>query len=151
MQFARLLATAIANAHRRDQLTASRARLLTEADAARRRVVRDLHDGAQHRLVHTVITLALAHRALRDGSGAAESLDAEALAHAHRANEELRELPHGILRADLTHGGLRGGVGALVERLDLEVGVQLPSQQFRRPRHRAGRAAPRGEPGGGTG
>ena len=52
-QFAELLETAIANADSRDQLTASRARLLTAADDARRRVVRDLHDGAQQRLVHT--------------------------------------------------------------------------------------------------
>jgi signal transduction histidine kinase len=124
--FTELMATAIANAHSRDQLTASRARLLTEADAARRRLVRDLHDGAQQRLVHTVITLELAQRAL----GKDEPLVAEALAHANRANEELRELAHGILPADLTRGGLRGGIDALVERLDLAVAVDLPSERL---------------------
>ena len=51
-QFAELLDTAIANADSRDQLTASRARLLTAADEARRRVVRDLHDGAQQQHAH---------------------------------------------------------------------------------------------------
>src|ERR1700751_3803483 len=63
-RFAGLLGTAIANADSRDRLTASRARLLTEGDEARRRVVRDLHDGAQQRLVHTLITLKLASQAL---------------------------------------------------------------------------------------
>ena len=65
-QFAWLLDTAIANADSRDQLTASRARLLTAGDEARRRVVRDLHDGAQQRLVHTIVTLKLAQQAFRD-------------------------------------------------------------------------------------
>ena len=128
--FTELMATAIANADSRAQLTASRARLVTEADAARRRVVRDLHDGAQQRLVHTVISLELAQRALDNDSGAAAPLVADALAQAHRANEELRELAHGILPADLTGGGLRGGVDAIVERLDLAVAVELPSERF---------------------
>ena len=69
--FTELMATAIANADGRAQLTASRARLVTEADAARRRVVRDLHDGAQQRLVHTVILLELVKRALGADGGAA--------------------------------------------------------------------------------
>ena len=69
-EFAELLDTAIANADSRDQLTASRARVLTAGDEARRRVVRDLHDGAQQRLVHTIVTLKLAQRALSDGHGA---------------------------------------------------------------------------------
>jgi DNA-binding MarR family transcriptional regulator len=107
-----------------------RARLITEADAARRRVVRDLHDGAQQRLVHTVISLELAQRALGADGGAAGPLVADALVQAHRANEELRELSHGILPADLTGGGLRGGVDALAERLDLAVAVDLPSERF---------------------
>jgi signal transduction histidine kinase len=63
--FAEPLDTAIANADSRDQLTASRARLLAAGDRARRRVVRDLHDGAQQRLVHTIITLKQALRAPR--------------------------------------------------------------------------------------
>src|SRR5918992_4795764 len=57
-----------ANADSREQLTASRARLVTEADQARRRVVRDLHDGAQQRLVHAIVTLKLARRAVNPSS-----------------------------------------------------------------------------------
>jgi signal transduction histidine kinase len=129
-QFARLLGTAIANARRRAELAASRARLITEADAARRRVVEDMHDGAQQRLVHTVITLELALRALKRSDGEAETLVAEALGRAQQANAALRELAHRILPADLTRGGLRGAVDAVVERLDLEVEVDLPTDRF---------------------
>jgi signal transduction histidine kinase len=129
-QFARLLETAIANAHGRAELAASRARLVTDADAARRRVVQDMHDGAQQRLVHTVITLELAQRALKRGDGDAESLVAEALGRAQEANTALRELAHRILPADLTRGGLGGAVDAVVERLDLEVEADLPPDRF---------------------
>jgi GAF domain-containing protein len=130
LRFAQLLDTAIANADSRDQLSASRARLLTEGDDARRRVVRDLHDGAQQRLVHTIVSLKLAQRALRDEGGKAESLVGEALEHAEQGNAELRELAHGILPAVLTRGGLRAGVGALVARLDVPVDVDVPAERF---------------------
>jgi signal transduction histidine kinase len=129
-QFTELLGTAIANADSRDQLTASRARLLTAADEARRRVVRDLHDGAQQRLVHTIVTLNLARQALRSGDGEAGSLVDEALDHAGRGNEELRELAHGIHPSALTRGGLRGGVRTVVERLDLPVDVDVLAERL---------------------
>ena len=61
--FTELVATAISNAEARADLIASRERLLTAGDEARRRVVRDLHDGAQQRFVHTILTLELALRA----------------------------------------------------------------------------------------
>jgi signal transduction histidine kinase len=129
-QFAELLDTAIANADSRDQLTASRARLLTEADEARRRVVRDLHDGAQQRLVHTIITLKLAQRALEANDVNADSLIAEALQHAQQGNAELRELAHGLLPSVLTQGGLLAGVNAIVSRVDLPVEVDVPAERF---------------------
>jgi signal transduction histidine kinase len=129
-RFAELLDTAIANADSRDQLTASRARLLTEADEARRRVVRDLHDGAQQRQVHTIVTLKLAQQALQENDGAAESLVGEALEHAQRGNAELRELAHGILPSALAHGGLRAGIESVVARLDLPVLVDVPAERF---------------------
>jgi PAS domain S-box-containing protein len=129
-KFAELLDTAIANADSRDQLTASRARLLTEGDEARRRVVRDLHDGAQQRLVHTIVTLKFARQALRERDGDAESLVGQALELAEQGNEELRELAHGILPAVLTRGGLRAAVRSLVSRLDVPVQVDVPADRF---------------------
>jgi signal transduction histidine kinase len=129
-QFTQLLETAIANADSRDQLTASRARLVTEADEARRRVVRDLHDGAQQRLLQTIVTLKLVQRALEPHNEKAEALVAEALAHAQQGNAELRELAHGILPAVLIQGGLRSGVSSIVSRLDLPVQVDVPTERF---------------------
>jgi signal transduction histidine kinase len=129
-QFAELLDTAVANADSRDQLTASRTRLLTAGDDARRRVVRDLHDGAQQRLVHTIVTLKLAQRALRERDATAESLVDEALEQAQQGNVELRELAHGILPAVLTGGGLRAGVDTMVARLGLPVRVQVSRERL---------------------
>jgi PAS domain S-box-containing protein len=129
-RFAELLDTAIANADSRDQLTASRARVLAAGDEARRRVVRDLHDGAQQRLVHTIITLKLAQRGLREDRSNAEALVAEALGTAERATAEVRELAHGILPSVLTHAGLRAGVNAFASRLDLPVDLDVLSERL---------------------
>jgi signal transduction histidine kinase len=129
-KFAQLLDTAIANADGRNQLMASRARLVAAGDEARRRVVRDLHDGAQQRLVHTIITLKLLERALHEGTGNAESLVREALEQAEQGIAEVRELAHGILPAALAVGGLRAGVEAVVERLELPVQVDVPDDRF---------------------
>jgi signal transduction histidine kinase len=129
-RFAELLETAIANADSRDQLTVSRVRPLTAVDEARRHVVRDLHDGAQQRLVHTIVTLKLALRALEHNDGEVESLLRNALDQAQRSNAELRELAHGLLPPVLTRGGLRAGVDAVVARIDLPVEVDVPPQRF---------------------
>jgi signal transduction histidine kinase len=129
-EFAKLLDTVIANADSRDQLTASRARVVTAGDEARRRLVRDLHDGAQQRLVHTIVTLKLAQRALGEDAERTESLLADALDHAEQGNVELRELAHGILPSVLTRGGLQAGVDSLVARLDLPVRVDVTSARL---------------------
>ena len=118
-QFTELAATAISNVHARSNLAASRARIVTATDEERRRVVRDLHDGAQQRLVHTIITLKLARRAMEHEQDDLAALLSEALDHAEHANVELRELAHGILPAALSRGGLRAGVDALASRMAL--------------------------------
>jgi signal transduction histidine kinase len=128
--FTELVATAIANANSRAELAASRARVVATADETRRRIERDLHDGAQQRLTHTVITLKLARRSLGDaGDPAAEMID-EALGHAERATAELRELAHGILPAVLTRSGLRAGIETLVTRVKLPVTVDVTAERF---------------------
>jgi signal transduction histidine kinase len=131
VKFARLLDTAIANADGRDQLTASRARVLTAGDDARRQVVRDLHDGAQQRIVHTIVTLKLARRALiQEDRERTRELLGEALAHTEQSNNELRELAHGILPSVLTHGGLRAAIKAVVARSELPIAVEVTSARF---------------------
>jgi PAS domain S-box-containing protein len=123
-QFTELVATAISNLEARAELAASRARIVAAADDERRRVVRDLHDGAQQRLVHTVVTLKLARRAFEKGADGPQLL-AEALDQAERANEELRELSHGVLPAVLARGGLRAGIDALASRAPVPVDIRV--------------------------
>ena len=78
-------------------------------------MVRDLHDGAQQRLVHAIVTLKLAQRALQDNDAEAESLVGEALDAVEQGNEELRELARGILPTLLTRGGLQAAVAAIAD------------------------------------
>ena len=125
-QFTELVATSISNVQARSDLAASRARIVAATDEERRRVVRDLHDGAQQRLVHTIVTLKLAHQALPPDQEPGSELVAEALDHAERANVELRELAHGILPAVLIRGGLRAGLDALASRTPLPVATDVP-------------------------
>jgi signal transduction histidine kinase len=128
--FTKLVAMAVANAESRAALAASRARIVAAADESRRRIERDLHDGAQQRLVHAVIALKLAQRALSNGDANAGELVTEGLQHAEEANSELRELAHGILPAALTRGGLRAGVEALVSRVSLPVSVDVSVERL---------------------
>jgi signal transduction histidine kinase len=120
-EFTELAATAISNIEARSDLAASRARIVAATDEERRRVVRDLHDGAQQRLVHTVLTLKQARRALENQDEDVTPLVTEALHEAEQATTELRELAHGILPSVLTHGGLRAGVAALASRMPVPV------------------------------
>jgi signal transduction histidine kinase len=111
---------------RMQEVSASRARVLAAGDQERRRLVRDLHDGAQQRLVHAVVTLKLARRALEHGDTEADALVGEALHHAQRANAELRDLAHGILPSVLTREGLRAAVDALASHMRVAVSVDMP-------------------------
>jgi signal transduction histidine kinase len=129
-QFAELIDTAIANADSRELLTASRARLVTAGDEARRRVVRDLHDGAQQRMVHAIIALKLAIGALREDADDVQPLMSEALGEAERAQEALRELAHGIMPRALSNGGLPAAIGEVVGRLGIPVQVEVPARRL---------------------
>jgi signal transduction histidine kinase len=131
--FTELVATAISNTHARAELAASRARIAAAADDERRRVVRDLHDGAQQRLVHTVITLKLAQQALAQGAENGPLLVQEALGHAERGVVVVRELAHGIMPAVLTHGGLRAGIDALCSRTPVPVEIDVSVDRLRAP------------------
>ena len=123
--FTDLVATAIANTEARAEVAASRARVVAAADEERRRVVRDLHDGAQQRLVHTVVTLKLAQRAVQNEDEDAPALVTDALENAEQATAELRELAHGILPTALTRGGLRAGVDALATRTPVPIAIDV--------------------------
>src|SRR3954451_21203194 len=131
--FTELVEVVIANAESQAELGASRARVVAAGDEARRRIQRDLHDGAQAYLVNTVLTLKLAREELGGGAPSAVELLDEALAQAERAKDELRELAHGILPGALTRGGLQGGVASLVSRADLPVQVEVTPERLPAP------------------
>jgi signal transduction histidine kinase len=92
--------------------------------------VLDLHDGAQQRLVHTVLMLKIAEGELRDQDGRASELVTEALAHAQSATAEVRELAHGILPSVLTHGGLPAATHALASRMTVPVEVDVSASRL---------------------
>jgi PAS domain S-box-containing protein len=123
--FTDLVAMAIANTEARTEVAASRARIVAAADEERRRVVRDLHDGAQQRLVHTILMVAQARQALQPHQEPASKFMAEALAQAEAATEELRALAHGLLPEILTHRGLRAAVKSLASRTPVPVDVAV--------------------------
>jgi signal transduction histidine kinase len=114
-----------------DELAASRARVVATADETRRRIVRDLHDGAQNRLVQVIFALDLAEQA-RDAGHAEEAgeLYAEAVGLARQANVDLRELSHGILPSALVRDGLAVAVDDLVDRIGVPVKLDITSDRF---------------------
>jgi signal transduction histidine kinase len=117
---------------RLDELQSSRARLVEVSMFERRRLERDLHDGAQQRLVALSLQLGLARRSLDAGDGRAAlgMLDA-ARDELTRALEELRELARGIHPAVLTDRGLEAALEALAERAPLPVSLdQMPAERL---------------------
>jgi signal transduction histidine kinase len=116
------------------ELRASRARIVTAGDEERRRLERDLHDGAQQRLLSLGLALQLARGQLGpDANGAAEIL-AEADGELHAALEDLRELAHGIHPAVLTEQGLGPALQTLAERSPVPVTiVELPDGRLPAP------------------
>ena len=99
-----------------EQVRASRARIVQAGDAARRRLERDLHDGAQQRLVTLSLALGMARSRAAGADPELVSLIESAGKEAQEALVELRELARGIHPAVLTETGLAGGIQALVER-----------------------------------
>jgi PAS domain S-box-containing protein len=108
------------------ELMASRARLVAASDAARRRVTRDLHDGAQQRLVATLISLQLAEQRWESAPQRARELVGQALDDARRGLEDLRALAAGLHPAILTQHGLAAAVRALADRVPIPVEIDVP-------------------------
>jgi len=126
-EFTELVATAIANAESRAELAASRARIVATADAARRRIERDLHDGAQQQLVSVALRLRTAAAAIppeeevqQELAGIGSELD-DALA-------DLRELSRGIHPAILSEGGLGPALRTLARRSSVPVELQVGTE-----------------------
>jgi len=130
--FTELAGTAIANAEAHEALTASRARIVATADATRSRIERNLHDGAQQRLVSLTLDLRAAQAALPPGTGGvAQQLDRIA-AEMGGVLDDLREIARGLHPAILAEGGLCPALKTLARRsavpvhLDIQVDRRLP-------------------------
>jgi PAS domain S-box-containing protein len=108
------------------ELIASRARLVTASNAARQRVTRDLHDGAQQHLVATLINLQLAEQRWESAPHRARELLGQALEDTRRGIEDLRELAAGLHPAVLTQHGLAPAVRGLADRLAIPVEIDVP-------------------------
>ncbi|MGW4648660.1 sensor histidine kinase [Kitasatospora sp. NPDC004289] len=111
--------------HRVVELTRSRARLADAFEAERRRIERDLHDGAQQQLVALTMTLGLAELELGAAAPEAAALVARGRAEARRALEQLRELVRGIHPRVLTDHGLAAAVAEVAERSPVPVRVEI--------------------------
>jgi signal transduction histidine kinase len=112
---------------------ASRARLVTASDAARQRVTRDLHDGAQQRFVTTLINLQLAEQKWESVPERARELLGLAIQDTRQGIEDLREIAAGIHPAILTQRGLAAAVDALAARLPVPVQSQIPERRLTAP------------------
>jgi signal transduction histidine kinase len=123
--FAELAAQALANAEAREELAASRARIVEAGDEERRRLERNLHDGAQQRLVSLALNLRMAARRYPEAGDALDAASAELA----QALDELRELARGIHPAILSDRGLQPALEALAVRAPLPVRVVVALEE----------------------
>ena len=121
--FAELVSLAVASAQAREDLQTSRARIVKAGDEQRRKLERNLHDGAQQRLVSLALTLRLVRQRLDAGPDALEPLLTAAAEELDKALEELREIARGLHPAALAEQGLTSALRALGERLPVDVVV----------------------------
>ena len=125
-RFTELVATAVSNATMRGELVASRARVMAAADAARRRIERDLHDGAQQRLVTLAVELRNVEAQVPPGQDVLRAEVSRLAGGMVTALDELREMSQGIHPANLSKAGLPAALeGACV--------AARPCRRARRP------------------
>ncbi|MFD9667878.1 DUF4118 domain-containing protein [Rhodococcus sp. NPDC059968] len=130
--FADLVATAIANAETRAQLTASRARIVAAADEARRRLERDLHDGAQQRLVSLGLALRTVQASVPSAQAGVKEQISDVVQGLVGVSADLQEISRGIHPAIRSKGGLGPALEALARRsavpVDLDVDLDLDAR-----------------------
>jgi signal transduction histidine kinase len=127
-RFTELVATAVANAEAHAELTASRARIVATADETRRRIERDLHDGAQQRLVSLALRLRTLAAGVPPDLGEVHQELAGVGAELDEVLSDLRELSRGIHPAILSEGGLGPALRTLARRSVVPVELQLATE-----------------------
>jgi signal transduction histidine kinase len=123
--FTELVATAIANAEAQAELAASRARIVATADDTRRRIERDLHDGAQQQLVSLALQLRGARAGVPPGLGELEAELTEVAGGITDVLDDLREMARGIHPAILAEGGLGPALKTLARRSAVPVELEV--------------------------
>jgi len=129
-EFCALISLALASAQAREDLVASRLRLVRAGDETRRRLERNLHDGAQQRLVSVALTLRLARARLGPDSQAAAELLDEASRELDTGLQELREIARGLHPAILTDRGLRHAFETLAARVPVPLTIDAPEERL---------------------
>jgi signal transduction histidine kinase len=130
-EFTDLVATAVANAQNRAELIASRTRIVAASDEARRRIERELHDGAQQRLIALALRLRWAAEIPYESDGIRTEIT-DVAAGLMGVIDELREISHGIHPAVLSKAGLPSALRAIGRRsavpveMDLRIDGRLP-------------------------
>jgi signal transduction histidine kinase len=124
-RFTELVAMAIGNAESRAELAASRARIVAASDETRRRIERDLHDGAQQRLVSLGLELRLAQASVPDELPEIRAGVARIADELTSVLDELREMARGIHPAMLAEGGLRPALRTLARRATIPVELDI--------------------------
>ena len=123
--FCELVSLAVASAQARADLIASRARLVEAGDEQRRRLERNLHDGAQQHLVSVAVKLRVARTQLETKPEVTAKLLEEALSELGTGLEELREIARGLHPAILSEHGLCRALEVLADRLRVAVDVDV--------------------------
>jgi len=131
--FCELASLGVASAQARADLIASRARLVKAGDEQRRRLERNLHDGAQQRFVSVVLTLRLARDRLATDQATASALLEQVARELDAGLEELREIARGLHPAILSDHGLRHALDTLAERIRIPVTIEVPEERL--PEH----------------
>jgi signal transduction histidine kinase len=123
------LAVSLDNAQLYSELTASRARIVAASDQTRRQIERDLHDGAQQRLVSLILELGMARADVSTEEGELQMRLGDAIEQARGALKELRDLSRGIHPAILTEDGLGRALRALTRRSPIPVQLDQRLQE----------------------
>jgi signal transduction histidine kinase len=129
-EFADLVALALASAQTKQELIESRARIVHAGDEARRKLERDLHDGAQQRLVSVALALRVAADAVGGDGERGRQLLEDARSELDQAIDDLRELARGIHPAVLSERGLAAAVHLLAGRSEVPVTVSIVRERL---------------------
>jgi signal transduction histidine kinase len=128
-EFTQLVASAIANAQSHEELAASRARIVAAADATRRRIERDLHDGAQQRLVSLALELREVETTVPPDLPGLRAELSRMVRGLTSVLDDLREIAHGIHPAMLAEGGLAPSIKTLTRRSPVPVTLDVRAER----------------------